>query len=202
MMDWYRRRDDRRLARMRAKHGYREAFVEMSVGQILFSLALVIPLLAVPTLLRGLLSSTERGSVRLAVLIAGDHRSYLREEWAAVLAGHGGHLGGLSPRRRRALALGFVMAALRMRASDILSAFWRPVDWLLLREERTNALISSAAGGLAVYFAITDGVHTLITADWQSCAGLGGGLYVLARWLRRIRGIELAERRRRVDREP
>jgi hypothetical protein len=137
--------------------------------------------------------------VSVAAAVAGEGRN-LRGPWLADLAGDPASGDALTERQRRHMAVGFLIAAFRMRAADVTRPVWRRVDWLLSREERTNALITAAAGGLAIYFAVTDGVHALITADWQSCAGLGAGLFVLARWLRRIRGIELAERARRRDR--
>ncbi|MEE4540356.1 hypothetical protein V2S66_00045 [Streptomyces sp. V4-01] len=137
--------------------------------------------------------------VAVAAAIAGERRD-LRDVWTADLAGDPEAGAVLSARQRLVMAAGFVVAACRMRASDAAAPVWSGVDWLVSREQRTNALITVSCTALAVYFARTDGVHALLTADWQSCAGLGGGLFVLARWVRRIRGIELAERERRRGR--
>ena len=94
--------------------------------------------------------------------------------------------------RRRAYAAGFVWAAIRMRAHDLARPAWVPVDWLLSAEHRTNSLIASSVGAQAIYIHAHDGFHTLVTEGWGWCAGCGGALFLLIRWLRKIRGIELA----------
>ncbi|MFD7291818.1 hypothetical protein ACFV9W_00895 [Streptomyces sp. NPDC059897] len=79
-----------------------------------------------------------------------------------------------------------------MRLSDMGAPFWTPVDWLLRAERRTNTLIALVVGAQAVYIVGDGGLAALVTEIWEPCAILGGALYVLARWLRRVRGIELA----------
>ncbi|MGY1439496.1 hypothetical protein [Streptomyces reniochalinae] len=101
---------------------------------------------------------------------------------------------GLPRGRRLALVVGFLFAALRMRAHDLLGFAWSPMDWLLSAESRTNGLITASVGSLAIYIQAVDGFHSLVTDGWGSCAVLGGALFALARWLRRVRGIELAGR--------
>ncbi|MGI5353023.1 hypothetical protein ACQEU8_33315 [Streptomyces sp. CA-250714] len=133
-----------------------------------------------------------RRSTSFAARLAGRHRLHLRNEWAALLAGEDGR--GLPRGRRIRLVSGFLLAALRMRTHDLLGFAWRPVDWLLSTESRTNALITGSVGSLVIYIQATDGFHVLVTDGWEPCALLGGGLFVLARWLRRMRGIELAGR--------
>ncbi len=88
--------------------------------------------------------------------------------------------------------LGFLCAALRMRASDLAAPLWRPVDWLLASTTRTNTLITFVVGGLVIYFARDGGFHGVLADGTEPCAIVGGGLFVLTRWLRRVRGIELA----------
>lgn len=131
----------------------------------------------------------------LAVLVAGRRRRHLRDAWSAHLAGDGsGGADSPTPRWRRRTAAGFVLAAVRMRLHDGLAPLWRPVDWLLATDSRTNALTTAAVASLAVYFQATEGLHMLLTEGWEPCAVLGGGLYALTRWLRRIRGVEPATR--------
>ncbi|MFJ5779491.1 hypothetical protein [Streptomyces sp. NPDC093094] len=127
-----------------------------------------------------------------ASFVAGERRAHLREEWAAVLAGDPGNGIVLSPRRRMRYAIGFLCAALRMRLRDLAAPLWMPADWLLSTESRTHGFIASAVGAQVVYIQHTDGFHALVTEGWGWCAGCGIALRLLAGWLRRIRGIELA----------
>ncbi|AVH55697.1 hypothetical protein C4B68_07815 [Streptomyces dengpaensis] len=77
---------------------------------------------------------------------------------------------------------------------DAVSPLWRPVDWLLAVKTRTNSGIALCVGSLAIYIQAHDGFHTLVTEGWGWCAACAGALYMLAAWLRGIRGIELASR--------
>ncbi|MFF3398267.1 hypothetical protein ACFYW6_07110 [Streptomyces sp. NPDC002659] len=129
----------------------------------------------------------------MAAHLAGCRRG-LRNAWFADLAGDPENGLALTPREQRHLAAGFVMAALRMRAHDLLGGLWRPVDWLLVVETRTQGLIAAVVGAQAIYIVRDGGLSALVTEVWEPCAILGGGLYVLTRWLRRVRGIELAGR--------
>ncbi|MFI9780395.1 hypothetical protein ACIHCV_37900 [Streptomyces sp. NPDC051956] len=127
-----------------------------------------------------------------ASFLAGERRAHLREEWAGLLAGDPENGIVLSPTRRARYALGCLWAAARMRLHDLAGPLWLPVDWLLSNESRTNRFIAMAVGGQAVYVVGTGGIPALVTEVWEPCALFGGGLYILARWLRRVRGIELA----------
>lgn len=131
-----------------------------------------------------------RGGTVFAALLAGRQRPHLRTEWAAMLHGDGDR--EISATRRLVYVVGFMWAAVRMRAHDLGGPLWRPVDWLLATENRTNSLVTAIVGVLAIYLAATDGVHALLTDGWEPCAILGAALFGLARWLRRLRGIELA----------
>ncbi|MDO0931310.1 hypothetical protein QQY66_06300 [Streptomyces sp. DG2A-72] len=133
-----------------------------------------------------------RRAVSLATWIAGPQRSHLCEEWTAILAGDPDSDVFLSSWQRLMLALGFLIAAIRMRASDLVRPLWRPVDWLLSQDSRTNGFIASIVGAQAIYIVDDGGIPALVTEVWEPCGILGAGLYVLARWLRRVRGIELA----------
>ncbi|KUJ67000.1 hypothetical protein ACZ90_31790 [Streptomyces albus subsp. albus] len=127
-----------------------------------------------------------------ASFVAGSRRAHLREEWAAILAGDPENGITLSPRRRMRYALGFLLAALRMRLRDLTAPLWLPVDWLLSVESRTHGLIAAAVGAQVLYIRHEDGMHALVTEGWGWCAGCGVALRLFAGWLRRVRGIELA----------
>ncbi|WP_307677742.1 hypothetical protein [Streptomyces sp. V4I2] len=66
------------------------------------------------------------------------------------------------------------------------------MDWLLSKDSRTNGFIATVVGAQAIYIVDDGGLPALVTEIWEPCGILGAGLYVLARWLRRVRGIELA----------
>ena len=131
-----------------------------------------------------------RRSASFAARLAGRRRLHLRDEWAALLAGEDGQ--GLPREARRRMLSGFLLAALRMRAHDFLGFLWSPVDWLLSTAARGQAVTASAVGALAVYIQATDGLHTLLTEGWAWCAGCGVAVRMGLVWLRRVRGIELA----------
>ncbi|MDQ1049134.1 hypothetical protein QFZ76_007370 [Streptomyces sp. V4I2] len=79
-----------------------------------------------------------------------------------------------------------------MRLHDLAAPLWHPVDWLLSKDSRTNGFIATVVGAQAIYIVDDGGLPALVTEIWEPCGILGAGLYVLARWLRRVRGIELA----------
>ncbi|MFJ4081129.1 hypothetical protein ACIP2Z_19450 [Streptomyces iakyrus] len=133
-----------------------------------------------------------RGTVGLAARLAGRDRSHLRSEWMAVLAGAPEEGVTFSSGRQFLLALGFLLAAVRMRSYDLARPMWRPVDWLLRTESRTNGFIAIVVGGQAVYIVDDGGLSALFTEVWEPCGIAGAALYVLSRWLRRVRGIEVA----------
>lgn len=128
-----------------------------------------------------------------AASLAGSRRA-LRDAWAADLTGDPDNGLTLTPREQRHLAAGFVVAALRMRAHDLLGVLWYPVDWVLAVDSRSHGFIAGVVGIQAIYIVRDGGLSALVTDIWEPCAILGGGLYVLTRWLRRVRGIELAGR--------
>ncbi|GAA2477371.1 hypothetical protein GCM10023100_04930 [Actinocorallia cavernae] len=57
---------------------------------------------------------------------------------------------------------------------------------------RSQTLAALLMGGQATYFMGDGGVSALFTNIRESFATFGSGLYVLLRWLRRIRGTRLA----------
>ncbi|WP_432174641.1 hypothetical protein [Streptomyces sp. Tue6028] len=145
-----------------------------------------------PSAARQRQSRRGNGTLGIASLVAGRRRTHLREEWAAVLAGDPEHGLVLSPRTRMRYALGFLWAAVRLRVRDLASPMWVPVDWTLAVESRTNGFIAAVVGFQAVWIVGHGGLPALVTDVWEPCAIVGGALYVLVRWLRRVRGIELA----------
>ncbi|MBK3633821.1 hypothetical protein ACWC9X_21800 [Streptomyces asoensis] len=128
----------------------------------------------------------------LASFVAGARRAHLREEWAAILAGDPGNGVVLSSRRRLRYAVGFLLAALRMRLRDLAAPLWMPVDWLLSAESRTRGCIASVVGAQILYIQHEDGLHALVTEGWGWCGGCAITLRLFAGRLRRLRGIELA----------
>lgn len=85
-----------------------------------------------------------------------------------------------------------MLAAVRFRLHDLARPCWVPVDWLLSKDSRTNGFIAAIVGAQAIYIVDDGGIPALVTEVWEPCGILGAGLYVLACWLRRVRGIELA----------
>ncbi|MFI8878947.1 hypothetical protein [Streptomyces sp. NPDC055243] len=136
-----------------------------------------------------------RRAMSLAAALAGRRRPHLRADWAAVLAGDPESGQTLSSWAQLRLSFGFLGAAIRMRLSDLCGPLWVPVEWLLRVERRTNTAIALVVGAQSVYIVGDGGLPALVTEIWEPCAILGGALYVLARWLRRIREIELAAAR-------
>ncbi|WP_234336914.1 hypothetical protein [Streptomyces xylophagus] len=72
------------------------------------------------------------------------------------------------------------------------------MDWLLRTPGRSNTCITAAIGIQAIYIVGAGGLPALVTDVWDPCGIAGASLYALVRWLRRIRGIELAA----PEREP
>lgn len=128
----------------------------------------------------------------LAARVAGQRRAHLRREWSAILAGSPENGVTFSSRRQALLALGFLVAALRMRSRDAMRPLWRPVDWALRTESRTNGFITTVVGAQAIYIVGDDGLTALVTEVWEPCGAAGVALYALSRWLRRVRGIQVA----------
>jgi hypothetical protein len=143
---------------------------------------------------RSVASAPARRATSVASRIAGPRRSHLREEWAAVLAGDPAAGVTLASRRQFVLALGFLVAAVRMRARDVAVPFWRPVDWMLSVGRRTEGFIAVPPGLLVIYIAHHDGLHVLLTEGWGWVGACGVATYWFTRWLRRLRGVELASR--------
>jgi hypothetical protein len=143
--------------------------------------------------------STARRTTVWAARLAGSRRSHLEREWAAVLAGSPEDGVRLSSRRQLLLAVGFIVAAGRMRLHDLAVPVWRPIDWVLRVQSRTNGFITCVVGAQAIYIADHGGLAVLVTDVWEPCGGASLALYALSKWLRQVRGIELATLRREPD---
>ncbi|WP_148589742.1 hypothetical protein [Streptomyces sp. WAC01526] len=137
-------------------------------------------------------SAAARRATELAARMAGNRRPHLREEWAALLEGDPDREAGLTSRQELALVMGLLLAALRMRVRDGVRPAWRPVDWVLRLPSRTNAFITMLVGTQAIFIVGDDGLTALVSQAWEPCGIAGASLFALARWLRRVRGIELA----------
>ncbi|WP_184907572.1 hypothetical protein [Streptomyces luteogriseus] len=131
------------------------------------------------------------GAASLAARLAGRRRN-MRPVWLADLAGDPDTGLVLTARQKRRLARGYVLAALRMRVHDMAAPAWRPVDWLLAAESRTRTATVLTVGAQIVYIQATDGLHMLLTEGWAWCGACALAVTGLFRWLRRLRGIELA----------
>ncbi|MFD9068303.1 hypothetical protein ACFVZ3_43100 [Kitasatospora purpeofusca] len=134
-----------------------------------------------------------------AAWVAGSRRAHLRTSWLADLAGAPEDGLTLNGRRRMVLALGFVVAALRLRLHDLSRPVWAPVDWILSAPSRVRTAITALVGTQAVYIDATGGLHELLTDGVQACGVTGAGLYGLSRWLLRVRAVELASRTRETQ---
>ncbi|MGW7359450.1 hypothetical protein ACWGI0_23160 [Streptomyces sp. NPDC054802] len=129
------------------------------------------------------------GLTAVALAIAGRRREAMRVQWQSHLAGAPEAGFRVTPWVGVRDAIGFVLAALRLRVRDLTAPLWGPVDWVIASASRTNTTITAAVGALIVYIQWRDGLHVLITEGWGWCGGCGAALYGLALWLRRVRGI-------------
>ncbi|MFF4360220.1 hypothetical protein [Streptomyces sp. NPDC001604] len=140
----------------------------------------------------------------LAAAVAGKRHAHLRSEWTAHLAGPSDSGTELSARERDAYAVGFLVAAVRIRLSDTTRPLWRPVDWVLRSDGRVNAVVASCCGAVAGYLIDCDGPRVFLSTDCVGVGVIGTGAFAFLRWLRAKRGIELTQLARRAEtpREP
>ncbi|MEV7390502.1 hypothetical protein [Streptomyces sp. NPDC091215] len=135
----------------------------------------------------------------LAALVAGKRHAHLRSEWTALLAGPSVSGKELSARERDAYALGFLVAAVRIRLSDTTRPLWRPVDWVLRSDGRVNAVVASCCAAVAGYLIGCDGPRAFLSTDCLGVGVIGTGAFTFLRWLRTRRGIELAQLAKRGE---
>ncbi|GAA1982119.1 hypothetical protein GCM10009838_49460 [Catenulispora subtropica] len=117
----------------------------------------------------------------LAGGIAGSSRAALRSDWSAVLAE--------SPTDETVrTAMGMVVAALRLRASDIAKACWRPADHVLASRTLSNIVVAIPTVAVMVMLFRYQGCVGVLT-NIESIAVVGAafrGLIVLGRWWRAV----------------
>jgi hypothetical protein len=118
----------------------------------------------------------------LAGLIAGPkRRPGLRDEWRSHLAGETGELSGW---RRARAAVGFVLAALKLRLSDAAELAWKPVDAVLRSRALSNlfAIVPTVTVALIIYLdagtlGVLEGMASM-TGTWVALvprSGAAGG---------------------------
>lgn len=138
-------------------------------------------------LTRSMVRISARSLVDLATLLAGCKRQASRTEWRAHLGGESGHDPATWPKVRQ--ALGFVVAALRLRLADIAYLAWQPADAILASRTLSNLFVGGPV--IVVLFAIVhhDGRFGLV-ADIQDPGELGAFLYGVirtGRWWRDVK---------------
>jgi hypothetical protein len=113
---------------------------------------------------------------------------------------------GLSPVERQSQA--FLQAAqaaiaaepeagrIRLRAKDSARPLWWAVDWFL-RAFANQCVHRDGGRGQAIFIVGDGGLTALFAEVWEPCGIAGASLFALTRWLRRVRGIELATSDRR-----
>jgi hypothetical protein len=133
-----------------------------------------------------------QGLTGLAVAVAGERGARLRDTWQADLVGAPEE--GLEMGRWQQIchAMGFVTAAARMRSRALAEPMWKPIDWLLATEPRTRTTTALAVGAQIIVIDVKSGLYVLITEGWGWCAGCAVAVHLLFRWLRGVRGVELA----------
>ncbi|MYT83040.1 hypothetical protein YW3DRAFT_07373 [Streptomyces sp. MnatMP-M77] len=137
-------------------------------------------------------SPTRRISLALtnvAVFLAGPENSHLGDAWNADLAGVPEEGYELSAGKRIAHASGFICAAFRIRITTALQRAWKPVDWLLVSNQRVNSVITALTGMMAIY--LSRDISDLLNAVFGPCGVAFLALKAASVRLRQMRGIEL-----------
>ncbi|MFI0576155.1 hypothetical protein [Streptomyces tendae] len=140
-------------------------------------------------------SSSERLTSLLmscAVMVAGTRGARLRDTWTVDIAGVPEEGITLTRWQQMRHAAGFMVAAVRIRGTALTGPLWRPLDWLLSAESRSTTMIAAVVGMQVIYIQRHDGLYKLLTEGWGWCAGCAVALHFFFRWLRKVRGIELA----------
>jgi hypothetical protein len=130
---------------------------------------------------------------RIAVLVVGQKRQEVREEWHSHL---NPRAGCRLSHRERLDACGFLWAAACYRFEDAADLAWRPVDAVLGSRTLSNLFVCSPVIAMLVAIVRHDGWFGLV-ADVQDPAALGVFLYGVVRTGRWWRGIRLPEPKRR-----
>lgn len=126
---------------------------------------------------------------KIAVFLVGSENSHLGDTWNADLAGVPEEGYELSAGKRIAHASGFIYAAFRIRTTMALQRVWKPVDWLLVSNQRVNSVITALTGIMAIY--LSRDVSDLLNAVFGPCGAAFLVLKAGSVRLRQVRGIEL-----------
>ena len=133
-----------------------------------------------------------RSLTRVAVILAGQKRSAVGEEWRGHLLGESDH--GLTQREQIRAARGFVWAAVRYRLGDAADLAWRADDAVLRSHTLSNLAIWVPVLLAVLAIVRHDGLYGLVTYD-INLMELGGGIYGAIRFGRHRRGVKPLKRR-------
>ncbi|MEW1646387.1 hypothetical protein [Streptomyces sp. NPDC091219] len=84
---------------------------------------------------------------------------------------------------KRKLYRQFLYASLKIRGDDLL----RPVDWLVATNSRVNAVAVAVGGMHVIEFVASEGLRAWLNEGVLATAVVGGGVFVLLRWLHKTR---------------
>lgn len=128
----------------------------------------------------------------LAGCIAGSGRTALRSDWSAILAES-------PPYDAICKAGGMVIAALRLRASDVAQVCWSPVDRVLESRVLSNIVVAGPTVAVAwTFFRHWGEVGVLVNAEAIAVIGAAiRGLVTLGRWWRDVAPPERKTQSRR-----
>jgi hypothetical protein len=148
-------------------------------------------------LVRGTVLSP-RSLTRVAVVLAGQKRSIVGEEWQGHLLGEPD--GGLTQRQQIRAARGFVLAAVRYRLQDAADQAWRPVDAVLRSRGLSNLFVLIPTVMVAMLVLHHEGTLGMVTSA-ESIVAIGGTLYGLIRVGRWYRYVKLPDPKAKRARE-
>ena len=136
-----------------------------------------------------------RSLTSVAVVLAGQQRSMVGEEWRGHLLGE--RASGLTRREEARAARGFVLAAMRYRAQDAADLAWRSADGVLRSRTKSNLFVWLPVLGIVLAVAHHDGWYGLV-ANAQNLIETWVGLYAavrVGRWYRKVKPPEPRPRR-------
>jgi hypothetical protein len=139
-----------------------------------------------------------RSLTSVAVVLAGQKRSMVGEEWRGHLLGE--QASGLTQREQTRAARGFVLAAVRYRVQDAAALAWRPADAVLGSRTLSNLFVWGPVTVVLMVIVRHDGRFGLV-ADIQDPAALGAFLYGVIRTGRWWRGVKPPEPKARRARD-
>jgi hypothetical protein len=119
-----------------------------------------------------------RSLTRVAVILAGQKRSAVGEEWRRHLLGESDH--GLIQREQIRAARGFVWAAVRYRLQDAIDQAWRPVDAVLRSRTWSNLFVLIPSAMVSLFILRNEGTLGVLKSA-ESITAIGGIFYGLIR---------------------